>query len=655
MIIATILPIWLLSIGALPQARSFSIPASYTKRCATQPLYVTRTENAAADDDLLELWNKRNAVETNPVLTHLSSFLPVVMETKLYPKVGTVVFTKGDKSDGLYLVREGIFEVMNDHDEVVAERRPGDVFGELGVFLSEVRVFSVRSATPDASLWFVDTQSYKMIDQMKGTEGKQTESEILHDLYEDYMEFRKKKAAMQKLKVFKKTLTEVEMDQVAKSLTRCSFEAGEDILLKGDDSTDMYFVESGTYEICGTHDDCEGGFAKQKYFGELSFFLDNPRAATIRASSQVTLFKLSREQLFDVVDESRFQKENLAMLAEQYQEAGLFERAAEVYESIQIKGRPKKEPVSLHATLATAATGMFLLGLLPCFSPGFYGNGVFHLFDFERFSLSVPTTQLQALAFAIVGFSGSFRLPPKSKKVLALRRHFFNFSAFQCIFNYMIQDSNIVAIDGSRYTFDLLSVNAGSISFWIVFALSNVWAMKLISEAICAPKQGRPIVPFNGEAATIAALAALVGWLQVITIPGCIFTMNESAYTNLYLPFAQTHFETFVLNISLLSQAGLSYFMLAATLLSERKLSQTQCNLLGLLTFEPFVESAINVIVDVGSSPETLAYAQYNNEILFEHFHINQILLLIYGIAAIHGIVERQKNEVTSTKSAKKA
>jgi len=632
-----------------PQAGSFSVPVSYSKRLAIQPLYygtAKEEEAAAADDELVELRNKRKAVEMNPSLSRLSSALPVVMETKLYPEKGTVVFNKGDKSNGFYLVKEGTFEAIDDDDVVVTKLQQGDVFGELSVFLSEARSLTVRSATPDASLWFVEKKNYNLIAQLKGTDDQELQS-ILQNDYNDYMDFRKKKVAMQRFKTLRKALTEDEIDNVARSLTRCSFEAGEDIVLKGSESTDMYFVESGDYQICDC--DIEGDFSNQKYFGELSLFLGRPRAVTVRASSPISLFKLSRKDLFDIVDESLFEDENLAMLAEQYREADLLEKCQEVYESIQIKGRPHKEPVSLHATLATIASGMLLLGLVPCLSPGFGENGAFHLYDLRHFSLSVPATQFQTLAFAIVAFSGSLRLPPSSRRPLRLRRHFFNFAALQCIVNYMMQDSNIVAaVDGSRYTFDLLSVNAGSISFWVVFALSNVWATKLISEAICAPRNARSIVPFNGEAAIIASITALMGWLQVIKIPACIYTLDERAFADLYLPFAQTHFETFVLTICIFIQAGLSYFMLSATLLSERKLTQLQCNSLGLLAFEPFVESAVNAIADVSTSPEASAYAQYNNEILFEHLHINQILLLVYGGAAIHGMIERRRNNMAS-------
>ncbi len=231
-----------------------------------------------------------------------------------------------------------------------------------------------------------EQKSYNLIAKLNGTDAK--DQSILQDGYGDYMVFRNKKAAMKSFKLFRKMLTEDEIEKVATSLDRYCFKDGEDIIVKGSKTRDLYFVESGVYEIC----DVKGDWPNQKYFGELSFFLSRPRAATIRASGPVCVFKLSRDDLFDVVDESRFQNEDLAMLADQYQEAGLLERSKEVYEYIQIKSRPKKEPSSVHSVVATLATGMFLVGLVPCFSPGLSEHGVPRLFDFQLSGLTVPET-----------------------------------------------------------------------------------------------------------------------------------------------------------------------------------------------------------------------------------------------------------------------
>ena len=44
------------------------------------------------------------------------------------------MFNKGDKPNGFYLVKEGSFECVDDHDVGFQKLQRGDVFGEPGVF-----------------------------------------------------------------------------------------------------------------------------------------------------------------------------------------------------------------------------------------------------------------------------------------------------------------------------------------------------------------------------------------------------------------------------------------------------------------------------------------------------------------------------------------
>jgi CRP-like cAMP-binding protein len=445
------------------------------------------------DPTVSELLKMQKVAKMNPAVSDLSSILPVIMEKKVYPKEGTVLMKTGDKSNGFYFVREGKFECFADDGTVVRELHGGDLFGELGVFFSEPRMLTVKSSSPNASTWFVDEKSYKVISKLNGLEDAESQS-ILKKQYPDYSDFLKKREALQRLKILRKELTNTEINLVANFLERHTFQTGDDVMLEGSDDTDyMYFVESGNYEVLGV----DKVLPNQKVVGELSFFLRRPRSATIRASSSLSMFKLSRDDLLSVVDETRLETESVALLAEQYREAGLVKKYEEVLEYITIKSRPKKELVSSHSILATVASGMFLIGIVPCISPGLNENGAPHIFNLNNFGLGLPETQLMMLLFAIVGSTGSFRLPPNTP---LLRRHFFNFTALQTIVNYMLQDSNIVAIEkGSHHTFDLLTVNIGSVLFWAVFAVTNVWTMKLISEAICAPEKARSVVPLNGK------------------------------------------------------------------------------------------------------------------------------------------------------------
>ena len=89
----------------------------------------------------------------------------------------------------------------------------------------------------------------------------------------------------------------------------------------------------------------------------------------------------------------------------------------------------------------------------------------------------------------------------------------------------------------------------------------------------------------------------------------------------------------------------MSYYMLAATLLFERKITQFQCTLLAIPIFEPVAEQTLSLVYDVSTNSEAMVFAEYNNRI-FGEFYIYQLLLLVYAGAAVLGVVNRQKKAI---------
>jgi len=136
-----------------------------------------------------------------------------------------------------------------------------------------------------------------------------------------------------------------------------------------------------------------------------------------------------------------------------------------------------------------------------------------------------------------------------------------------------------------------------------------------------------------------------MGLLLILEIPACFLTMDKAAYADIYTPFAHTHYKTWVLTQCFTIQASMSYYMLAATLLFERKITQFQCTLLAIPIFEPLVEQTLSVVHDMSPNSEAMVFAEYNNRI-FGEFYILQLLLLVYAGAAVFGVVNRQKKAI---------
>lgn len=75
--------------------------------------------------------------------------------TKEIFKEGDVVFRKGDRAEKIYLLKSGHLSV----DELDAAIRPGEIFGEMGVFASEqVRSATLRCKTDVELLYMTDKQ-----------------------------------------------------------------------------------------------------------------------------------------------------------------------------------------------------------------------------------------------------------------------------------------------------------------------------------------------------------------------------------------------------------------------------------------------------------------------------------------------------------------
>jgi CRP/FNR family cyclic AMP-dependent transcriptional regulator len=97
-------------------------------------------------------------------------------------------------------------------------------------------------------------------------------------------------------------LTEDDLQALAASVTRRTFESGQLIFKQGDAGTEMYVVANGHVNIhlpgptAGEPVSLKD-IGRGEYFGELALFDDKPRSASARATSSAVLFELSRPTL----------------------------------------------------------------------------------------------------------------------------------------------------------------------------------------------------------------------------------------------------------------------------------------------------------------------------------------------------------------------
>ena len=76
----------------------------------------------------------------------------------LFWPAGSVVFERGSRTEGLYIIISGKLSVIDKNDDHVAEMGPGDFFGELSLLLDTVHRHTV-SVLEDAELMVLPKDS----------------------------------------------------------------------------------------------------------------------------------------------------------------------------------------------------------------------------------------------------------------------------------------------------------------------------------------------------------------------------------------------------------------------------------------------------------------------------------------------------------------
>lgn len=95
--------------------------------------------------------------------------------------------------------------------------------------------------------------------------------------------------------------------RITKACVQVTAEEGEDLILKGEPSVDLYIVTSGTFKV---YDDTLGEdfvhaiLDKGTVFGEMSFIDDIPRSASVKAVTDGTLLRMGRKEFDNLLASS---------------------------------------------------------------------------------------------------------------------------------------------------------------------------------------------------------------------------------------------------------------------------------------------------------------------------------------------------------------
>eukprot|EP00927_Polykrikos_kofoidii_P059651 TRINITY_DN54793_c0_g1_i1.p1 TRINITY_DN54793_c0_g1~~TRINITY_DN54793_c0_g1_i1.p1 ORF type:complete len:891 (+),score=174.76 TRINITY_DN54793_c0_g1_i1:362-2674(+) len=201
---------------------------------------------------------------------------------------GSEVIVQGEvKADCMYVVQDGSLEVNKDGVNVLTLSR-GDSFGELALLLRAPRAATVK-ATSDGCLWVIPRQALRLVLQ-----------QTLKKKLEHYAQMLDRVALLNDVsKNDKRTL--------ADALVERTYHKNELILKQGEEGETFFILVDGTtsVEIDGKIvGKLEGSktLGTAEHFGERALLNSEPRAATIRCTSEaVVTLVLDRDLFLQVV------------------------------------------------------------------------------------------------------------------------------------------------------------------------------------------------------------------------------------------------------------------------------------------------------------------------------------------------------------------
>ena len=169
-------------------------------------------------------------------------------------------------------------EISNDPTHTTAR----NFFGELALLYDAPRAATVIAASETLTvLWGLDRVTFKKI--LQDSTQKQR---IL------YRKFLEQVPVLSPLSTFER-LT------IADALQGRQFTTGQNIIKEGEEGFEFFIVESGTVscykEINGKETSVSDKLGPGDYFGELALLKNEPRAATVRAESNVNLLVIDRK------------------------------------------------------------------------------------------------------------------------------------------------------------------------------------------------------------------------------------------------------------------------------------------------------------------------------------------------------------------------
>ncbi|KAJ1558403.1 hypothetical protein HK096_001296 [Nowakowskiella sp. JEL0078] len=256
-----------------------------------------------------------------------------------------LIIKKGEMASEMFFVARGIAEVFGEDDgKVYAQFQPGSFFGEVGLFLKVKRTASVRCVTSVLNVFTLSRQDLdKVLKHYPEIDDKiQAEAKVRYEHNKNRERAKISNKMETEIEVVRERLKLVPLfkdgsigflHELALSLKLKVYQAKEIIIRKDEIGQSMFFVVEGSADVIS--DDGTKVYAvmpQHSFFGEVALFFDVPRTATVRSSTNCSLFELAKDSLSQILEQHPVLKQTMIAAATENYE--LFRKRRKAIEKI---------------------------------------------------------------------------------------------------------------------------------------------------------------------------------------------------------------------------------------------------------------------------------------------------------------------------------
>eukprot|EP01080_Neovahlkampfia_damariscottae_P006004 gene6004-10002_t len=238
--------------------------------------------NQKTEDEIQVL---NNAFSNNPLFATVDKEDLDVLYGAMFSlkfKKGDYIIKQNEKGENLFVIEKGTCEIYVskegcEQDQLVKTCFPGDYFGELALMYGTPRAASVKCIT-DTVVWAIDRLTFRKIIMGRTMEKRRIYSDFLRNI-----------------KILE-TMNDYERQTLADALQPKSFSEGDQIVKQGEDGYSFFIITSGEANVWKYLDGKKVDLMTLKkgdYFGELALLFNEPRAATVQATTSLKTVSLN--------------------------------------------------------------------------------------------------------------------------------------------------------------------------------------------------------------------------------------------------------------------------------------------------------------------------------------------------------------------------